>query len=103
MQAQGNSFAIKQAAIFQHLELYTVSTPDWLSINCAIVRQLYRLAGEFQIPGMPIKSSAYPEEPDYRAPALGEHNREILRDFLKRSDVEIDALMEAGVLASGEY
>ena len=62
-----------------------------------------RLAGEFQIPGMPIKSSAYPEEPDYRAPTLGEHNREILRDFLKRSDVEVDALVEAGVLASGEY
>ncbi len=62
-----------------------------------------RLAGEFQIPGMPIKSSAYPEEPDYSAPTLGEHNREILRDFLKRSDVEIDALVEAGVLASGEY
>lgn len=62
-----------------------------------------RLAGEFQIPGMPIKSSAYPEEPDYRAPTLGEHNREILRDFLKRSDVEIDALVEAGVLVSGEY
>ena len=62
-----------------------------------------RLAGEFQIPGMPIKSSAYPEEPDYRAPTLGEHNREILRGFLKRSDVEIDALVEAGVLASGEY
>jgi crotonobetainyl-CoA:carnitine CoA-transferase CaiB-like acyl-CoA transferase len=62
-----------------------------------------RLAGEFQIPGMPIKSSAYPEEPDYRAPTLGEHNQEILRDFLKRSDVEIDALVEAGVLVSGEY
>mgnify|MGYP000021997066 CR=1 FL=1 len=62
-----------------------------------------RLAGEFQIPGMPIKSSAYPEEPDYRAPTLGEHNREILRDFLQRSEVEIDALVEAGVLASGEY
>ena len=52
---------------------------------------------------MPIKSSAYLEEPDYRAPTLGEHNREILRGFLKRSDMEIDALVEAGVLASGEY
>ena len=61
------------------------------------------LAGKFQMPGMPIKSSAYPEENNYRAPTLGEHNREILRDFLKRSDVEIDALVEAGVLASGEY
>jgi len=62
-----------------------------------------RLAGEFQIPGMPIKSSAYPEEPGYSAPTLGEHNREILRGFLKRSDVEIEALVEAGVLVSGEY
>ncbi|MBQ0720425.1 MAG: CoA transferase [Gammaproteobacteria bacterium] len=62
-----------------------------------------RLAGEFQIPGMPIKTSAYPAEPDYRAPTLGEHNREILSEVLKRSDAEIDALVTAGVLASGDY
>ena len=62
-----------------------------------------RFVGEFQILGMPIKSSAYPEEADYRAPTLGEHNREILRDFVQRNDVKIDALIETGVLASGEH
>ena len=70
--------------------------------RCTVRTVNDRLAGELQIPGMPKKSSAYPEEPDYRAPTLGEHNREILRNFLQRSDIEIDALVEAGVLASGE-
>lgn len=52
------------------------------------------LADKFEVPGMPIKSSVYQEEPVYRAPTLGEQNGEILRGFLKRSDVKIDALAE---------
>lgn len=62
-----------------------------------------RLAGEFQIPGMPIKVSGYPTHPDYRAPTLGEHNQEILSHFLGRSDADIEALVKSGVLASGDY
>ncbi len=62
-----------------------------------------RIAGEFQIPGMPIRTNAYPAEPDHQAPMLGEHNRQILSDFLQKSDAEIDALIAAGVLKAGDY
>ena len=58
-----------------------------------------RFAGEFQIPGMPIKTSEYPDNPDYyRAPTLGEHNRELLKTLLGRSDAQIDALYGNGTL-----
>ncbi|MCC6295329.1 MAG: CoA transferase [Pseudomonadales bacterium] len=55
-------------------------------------------AGEFQIPGMPIKTSGYPANCDWRAPTLGEHNRALLETLLGRSPAQIDALYEAGVL-----
>ena len=56
------------------------------------------LGGDFQIPGMPIRTSDYPANPDYRAPGLGEHNREVLETLLERSEAEIKALYESGVL-----
>ncbi len=55
-------------------------------------------AGEFQIPGMPIKTSGYPANCDWRAPTLGEHNRALLETLLGRSAAQVDALYEAGVL-----
>ncbi|MFP5414893.1 MAG: CaiB/BaiF CoA transferase family protein [Gammaproteobacteria bacterium] len=61
-----------------------------------------RFAGEFQIPGMPIKTSEYPDNPDYRAPTLGEHNRELLGTLLGRSAADIDALHERGILLERE-
>ncbi len=56
------------------------------------------VGGEFQIPGMPIKTSGYSDNPDYQVPGLGEHNREILSTILGRSDAEINALYESGAL-----
>jgi len=61
-----------------------------------------RFAGEFQIPGMPIKTSEYPDNPDYRAPTLGEHNRELLGTLLGRSTAEIDALHASGTVIEGK-
>ena len=60
------------------------------------------IAGAFAIPGMPVKSSAYPSNPDYAAARLGEHNREVLSDILGKSASEIEALESALVLHSGE-
>ena len=61
-----------------------------------------RFAGEFKIPGMPIRTSEYPADgSDYRAPTLGEHNRDILRTYLDRSEAEIEALFDSGVVAEG--
>lgn len=58
------------------------------------------LGGDFQIPGMPIKTSDYPDNPDYRSPGLGQHNREIIGGLLGRGDAELAALHEKGVLVS---
>ncbi len=58
------------------------------------------IAGEFQIPGHPVRSSRYPHDNPYVAPMLGEHNRRVLSGLLGKSDADIDALAAAGVLQS---
>lgn len=60
------------------------------------------IAGEFQIPGHPIKTSGYAADNDYVAPCLGEHNAEILRGILGKTDSDIEALQSAGVLHAGD-
>ena len=57
-----------------------------------------RLAGEFDIPGMPIKFSALPGDLELEAATLGEHNEEIVTKLLGHSQQELDALRKAGVL-----
>jgi crotonobetainyl-CoA:carnitine CoA-transferase CaiB-like acyl-CoA transferase len=57
-----------------------------------------RLAGEFQLPGNPLRFSEFPVPPDYEAATLGQHNRAILSGLLGKSDAAIDALYADGVL-----
>ena len=57
--------------------------------------------GEVTIPGFPFKFGALPELPDLRAPLLGEHNAEVLRERLGLDAARIDALTARGVLVSG--
>lgn len=54
--------------------------------------------GEFQIPGMPLRFSDFPDELPLEAVALGESNREILTNYLGYSSADIDRLYEAGVI-----
>tara|TARA_R110000787_G_scaffold75748_1_gene167505 strand:+ start:2770 stop:3978 length:1209 start_codon:yes stop_codon:yes gene_type:complete len=54
--------------------------------------------GEFQIPGMPLRFSDFPDELLLEAVALGESNREILTNYLGYSSADIDRLYEAGVI-----
>lgn len=61
-----------------------------------------RLAGDFDIPGMPLRFSDYPEIMDLEAPFLGEHNAEILSTYLDMSAEQITALEAEGVLDSGD-
>src|SRR5262249_52500735 len=61
-----------------------------------------RVAGRFEIPGIPLKFSEFPKDLPLQAATLGQHNREVLRDVLGRSDGEIDELLEAKVLVEGE-
>lgn len=57
-----------------------------------------RLAGDFDIPGMPAKFSLFPDDLTLDAPTLGEHNEDIVTGLLGRSDEELSALTSAGVL-----
>ncbi len=57
-----------------------------------------RMIGEFDIPGMPAKFSAWPERKDLRADLLGEHNEQVLRHFLSLPEAEIAALYRDKVL-----
>ena len=57
-----------------------------------------RVFGELDIPGMPLRFSEFPEELPLEAPFLGEHNEEILCQYLGYSPEEVRALEKHGVL-----
>jgi crotonobetainyl-CoA:carnitine CoA-transferase CaiB-like acyl-CoA transferase len=59
-----------------------------------------RFLGEFDIPGFPLRFSDYGELP-LQAPTLGEHNAQILSDYLGYSDAQVRELEATGVLNSG--
>jgi len=54
--------------------------------------------GEFDIPGMPVKLSAWPPQPDVKAALLGQDNENVLRELLDLPDDEIASLYAQGVL-----
>jgi CoA:oxalate CoA-transferase len=62
-----------------------------------------RMAGKYQIPGHPVKSSRYPANNPYVAPFLGEHNHEILSNLLGKNDAEIETLSNSGILQKKDY
>jgi crotonobetainyl-CoA:carnitine CoA-transferase CaiB-like acyl-CoA transferase len=57
-----------------------------------------RIFGELDIPGMPLKFSEFPEELPLQTPLLGEHNEEILRNYLAYTPEQVRALESEGVL-----
>jgi CoA:oxalate CoA-transferase len=62
-----------------------------------------RVIGDFQIPGMPLRFSAFPQPLELQAPLLGEHNRQVLARYLGYSSEEIGALERDGVLRSAPH
>ena len=56
--------------------------------------------GEFAAPGFPFRFSEFPEPLDLRAPQRGEHNAEVLRDWLGLSAAEIRALEDERILVT---
>jgi crotonobetainyl-CoA:carnitine CoA-transferase CaiB-like acyl-CoA transferase len=68
------------------------------------VRTVYdRILGEFQVPGFPLRFSAFPHELDLDAPFLGEHNRKVLTEYLGYSGEQITALERDRVLVSAPH
>ena len=54
--------------------------------------------GEIDVPGFPLKFSDFPEELPLAAPTLGQHNRDILTTYLKKTPEDVDRLRAEGVL-----
>jgi crotonobetainyl-CoA:carnitine CoA-transferase CaiB-like acyl-CoA transferase len=57
-----------------------------------------RILGEFEIPGSAYRFSEFPEDLKLEAPLLGEHNTEVLRDYLGYSEDRVAELEAQGVL-----
>lgn len=62
-----------------------------------------RILGDFQVPGLPLRFSAFPEPLELEAPFLGEHNSKILSEFLGLSDDRIAQLESEHVLCSAQH
>jgi crotonobetainyl-CoA:carnitine CoA-transferase CaiB-like acyl-CoA transferase len=92
-----------------HLESYQVPVAPVLSVAETVHYPHHRqrgtirtvhdpLHGDFDMPGMPLKFSGFPQDLPLVAPLLGEHNQEILTTYLGRSVAEVQRLREEGVL-----
>jgi crotonobetainyl-CoA:carnitine CoA-transferase CaiB-like acyl-CoA transferase len=67
------------------------------------IRKIHdRILGEFEVPGFPLRFSEFPGELSLEAPFLGEHNAEILQNYLGFSGSQIGELEAAGVLHHGD-
>ena len=62
-----------------------------------------RMLGEFDIPGVPLRYSNFPDLLPLDAPFLGEQNREILGEWLDYSTEQIDAMESEGILVNGHH
>jgi len=61
-----------------------------------------RFIGKFDVPGFPLRFSAFPEELQQPAPTLGQHNAELLQDYLGFTSAQIERLEADGILHRGE-
>jgi crotonobetainyl-CoA:carnitine CoA-transferase CaiB-like acyl-CoA transferase len=101
-------FASRDAAI-AHLEAHGVPVAPVLEVGETLehphfkargtVRTIHDpLAGEFAMPGNPIKFVGREAASPAPAPTLGEHNETVLTELLGRSADEVAALVAAGTL-----
>jgi len=56
------------------------------------------ILGKLELPGSPLRFSDFPPRSGLEAPLLGEHNLEILRDYLGYSPAQVSQLHSQGVL-----
>jgi CoA:oxalate CoA-transferase len=100
-------------AVFQLLEEHRVPHAPVLTVEEAVNHPHLRergtvttvedqFIGKFDVPGFPMRFSAFPEELQLPAPTLGQHNAEVLRDYLGYSAERIEKLEAEGILYRGE-
>jgi crotonobetainyl-CoA:carnitine CoA-transferase CaiB-like acyl-CoA transferase len=99
------------AAVLEALERHRVPAAPVLSVADTVSHPYFRaremirrvpdpILGEVTIPGFPLKFSGFPELPALRAPLLGEHNADVLREHLGFDDARVRDLTARGVLHS---
>jgi crotonobetainyl-CoA:carnitine CoA-transferase CaiB-like acyl-CoA transferase len=102
------SFATDEAAL-QALEEHRIPSAPVMAVADTITHPYFKarnmvrtvpdpILGELTIPGFPLKYSAFPEMLDLRAPLLGEHNTEVLREYLGYTPEQVADLREKGIL-----
>ena len=79
------------------LSMKEIAEDEGLFATGTLVKVDHPERGEYISVGCPIKLSASPVDVE-RSPLLGEHTEEILRDVLKYSDEEIQAISESGAV-----
>jgi CoA:oxalate CoA-transferase len=55
-------------------------------------------SGKYMVPNFPVKMSRTPGEVVSAAPMLGQHTREILKEYAGKTDEELDALEKSGAI-----
>ena len=61
-----------------------------------------RILGSFEVPGFPLRFSEFPELREMEAPLLGEHNAEVLSDYLGYGPERVRQLEAEGILFRGD-
>ena len=56
------------------------------------------IVGQIELPGFPLRFSAFPEALPVQAPLLGQHNLEVLQNYLGYSAERVKQLEAQGVL-----
>ena len=62
-----------------------------------------RLLGEFELPGFALRFSDFPAQLDLEAPFLGEHNAEVLGDYLGYTAEQVADLERRGVIRHEQH
>jgi crotonobetainyl-CoA:carnitine CoA-transferase CaiB-like acyl-CoA transferase len=65
-----------------------------------IARVHDKVLGDIELPGFPLRFSAFPDGLDLEAPLLGEHNEDVLGRYLGYTPERIQELEHAGILYS---
>jgi crotonobetainyl-CoA:carnitine CoA-transferase CaiB-like acyl-CoA transferase len=60
-----------------------------------------RILGDFDVPGFALRFSEFPQRLELDAPLLGEHNEEVLTNYLGYAPARVNALCEKGVIRKG--
>jgi crotonobetainyl-CoA:carnitine CoA-transferase CaiB-like acyl-CoA transferase len=60
-----------------------------------------RVLGDFDVPGFALRFSEFPGTLELQAPFLGEHNEEVLTNYLGYNAARVKELQQKGILRSG--